>query len=609
MARSPEPRAKPRAAEPQSQAPIRDYGVIGDGRTCALVASDGSIDWLCLPDLDSPSVFGSLLDLQRGGSFRLAPEVEFRSRRRYLPETNVLETTHETDNGRVRVTDAMTLPRPGLSPQRELVRRVEAIDGEVPMAWRVEPRFGYGSHPARIGLRAGVAVASAGADALAVRAWNAGSTACDAEAISGEFLASAGSPSLLVLSAGHAEPLVLPGRDEAEARLDATVGFWRRWAGNRSYDGPWRDAVIRSALALKLLVYAPSGAIAAAATTSLPEVLGGERNWDYRYSWPRDAAFTLDAFLSLGCSPEADAYFSWLLHASQLTHPGLRVLYRLDGGARAPERELPLTGYRGSRPVRVGNAAAPQLQLDVFGELLQTAHRHTATGRRLDRETGRRLGEIADEVCKLWRRRDAGIWEVRDEPLHYTQSKVMCWVALDCAGELARDGQLPNGHADRWQATADSIREFIDSRCWSAERNSYLRAPDIPGLDASLLLTALMGFRPADDARVDATIDAVREELAHGPLLYRYRGADGLPGREGCFVACSFWLVEALARRGRRREASALMEELLPLANDLGLYSEEIDPDTGEFLGNFPQALVHLALINAATTLARGSAP
>ena len=388
-----------------------------------------------------------------------------------------------------------------------------------------------------------------------------------------------------------------------------TIDFWRSWANSRSYDGPWRDAVIRSALALKLLVHAPSGAIAAAATTSLPETLGGERNWDYRYSWPRDSAFTLDAFLALGCSPEADAYFSWLLHASQLTHPRLQVLYRLDGGTRARERELPLAGYRGSRPVRVGNAAAPQLQLDVYGELLQTAHRYTLSGRQLDRETGRRLGEIADEVCKLWREPDAGIWEVRAEPAHFTQSKLMCWVALDCAAELAQEGQLPDAHAHQWRATAEEIREFVDSRCWSPERDSYVRAPGSRALDASLLFTALMGFRPADEARLDATIDAVREELARGPLLYRYRDQDGLSGQEGCFVACSFWLVEALARRGRREEAVALMEELLPLANDLGLYSEEIDPETGAFLGNFPQGLVHLALINAAATLAEGSAP
>jgi GH15 family glucan-1,4-alpha-glucosidase len=602
-----EPRPIPRrtsAPRHHSQAPIRDYGAIGDGRTVALVATDGSIDWLCLPNVDSPSVFGALLDHERGGSFALAPAIAFRAGRRYLPDTNVLETTYTTERGRVRVTDAMTLPRRGLAPQRELLRRVDGISGEIPMAWRVEPRFGYASARPRIDMRAGVAVASAGADALAVRTWDAGAVACDSASICGEFVTSPGSRALLALSAAHSEPLVFAGRDEAEVRLDATIEFWRGWAGDRSYDGPWREAVIRSALALKLLVFAPSGAIAAAATTSLPESIGGVRNWDYRYSWPRDSAFTLDAFLGLGCSPEAEAYFSWLLHASQLTHPRLRVLYRLDGRPRTPERELALAGYRDSRPVRVGNAAAPQLQLDVYGELLQTAHRYTSSGRNLDRETGRRLAEIADEVCRLWPRPDAGIWEVRSKPAHFTQSKLMCWVALDCAAEMAQEGHLPDAHADLWRTTAAQIGEFIESRCWSPQRASYLRAAERDELDASLLFVALMGYRPPDATRLDATIDAVRAELARGPLLYRYRGADGLPGQEGCFVACSFWLVEALARRGRLDEATAVMEELVPLANDLGLYSEEIDPDSGEFLGNFPQALVHLALINAATTLA-----
>ena len=357
----------PTSTRRDSQAPIRNYGAIGDGRTVALIATDGAIDWLCLPNLDSPSVFGTLLDHRRGGSFSLAPAIAFQAERRYLPDTNVLETTYITERGRVRVTDAMTLPRTGLAPQRELLRRVDGVGGQVPMAWRVEPRFGYAAGQTRIGVRAGVPVASAGADALAVRAWDAGTAAHDAQGIGGGFVTSTGSRALLALSAAHGEPLVFPGRDEAEARLDSTIEFWRSWAGHRSYDGPWRDAVVRSALTLKLLVYAPSGAIAAAATTSLPEQLGGARNWDYRYSWPRDSAFTLDAFLGLGCSPEAEAYFSWLLHASQLTHPRLRVLYRLDGRARAPERELALAGYRDSRPVRVGNAAAPQLQLDVYG--------------------------------------------------------------------------------------------------------------------------------------------------------------------------------------------------------------------------------------------------
>ncbi len=451
-------------------APIRDYGVIGDGRTVALIASDGSIDWLCLPNLDSPSVFGALLDDRRGGSFLLAPAIGFEAERRYLPDTNLLETTYTTDRGRVRVTDAMTLPLGGLIPERELVRRIEGIAGEVPMRWRLEPRFGYASRPARIEPRAGVPVASSGADAIALRSWDAGGAVCDRAAISGEFVAAPGARASLALSASHGEPLVFPARDEVEARLDATTDYWRQWAGDRAYAGPWRDAVVRSALVLKLLVHAPSGAIAAAATTSLPEALGGERNWDYRYSWPRDSAFTLDALLSLGCTPEADAYFSWLLHASHRTHPRLQVLYRLDGGTHVPERELPLAGYRRSRPVRIGNAAAPQLQLDVYGELLQTAHRYADSGGHLDRETGRRLGEIADEVCELWRERDAGIWEVRAEPAHFTQSKLMCWVTLDCAAELAREGHVPTRNLDDWTRSAGDIREFVDALCWSPER-------------------------------------------------------------------------------------------------------------------------------------------
>jgi GH15 family glucan-1,4-alpha-glucosidase len=382
--------------------PIRDYAAIGDGRTAALVGRDGSIDWLCLPDLDSPSVFAALLDAERGGSFELSPRSPFNAERRYRPDTNVLETTFDTAEGSVRVTDEMPLPRGGLAPGRELVRRVEGLAGEVPMRWRVEARFGYGARRTRVDRRTGVPRATAGSTAITVPAWDAGEPSCAQSSISGEFATTTGSRSLLALSASHAEPLVLPSRAEAEQRLDATAEFWRRWAGSRSYEGPWRDAVIRSALALKLLVYAPSGAIAAAATTSLPEVIGGERNWDYRFSWLRDAFFTLDAFLALGCPAEADAYLSWLLHASQLTHPRLRVLYALGGETRTPERRLDLAGYRRSRPVRAGNAAGAQHQLDVYGELLQTAWRYVDGGNRLDRDTARRLAGIADEVCRLW---------------------------------------------------------------------------------------------------------------------------------------------------------------------------------------------------------------
>jgi GH15 family glucan-1,4-alpha-glucosidase len=585
-------------------APIRDYAAIGDGRTVALVAADGAIDWLCLPDLDSASVFGALIDAERGGRFVVEPQVPYQVARRYQPETNVLETTFATAEGSVRLTDAMTLPASGLSPYRELVRRVEGLAGAVPLRWRVEPRFGYGGAATRIDRRAGAPVALSGRDALAVRTWEADEPEYDDQAITGRFHTAEGSVSLLVLSAAHQEPLVLPSRAEAESRLEATAESWRRWAADREYDGPWRDAVLRSALALKLLVYAPSGAIAAAATTSLPEEIGGERNWDYRFSWPRDAAFTLQALLGLGCDPEVRSFFSWILHASQLTHPRIQVLYRLDGRVNADEDSLPLAGYRASRPVRVGNGAADQTQLDVYGELFWAASHFASETRGLDRDHGRRLAEIADFICKIWEQPDAGIWELRGEPKHFIQSKMMCAVALGCACELAGKGLLPAKNVERWRKEHERIREFVESRGYSESRRSYKRSVDEDEVDASLLLAVLAGYDEPRASRLLQTVDAVRRDLARGPLISRYRADDRLPGEDGAFLACSFWLAEAYARQGRLDEAVALMDELVPLANDVGLFAEEIDPTTGEFLGNFPQGLSHLALINAAVSIA-----
>jgi GH15 family glucan-1,4-alpha-glucosidase len=335
-------------------APISSYAAIGDGRTVALVARDGSIDWLPLPDLDSPSVLCAVLDAEHGGRFAMAPERPDSVTRRYVPGTNVLETVYTTDRGSVRVTDAMTLPRGGLGPLRELSRRVDGLEGSVPMAWSVEPRFGYAGASTRLDWRLETPVAIAGGDALAVCSFEAGTPELGHGVIRGRFEAREGTRALVALCAAHHEPLVVPTRDELESRLEGTAAVWRRWSDDLTYPGPWRDAVIRSALALKLLVHAPSASLAAAATTSLPEAIGGERNWDYRFSWVRDSVFTLNALLGLSCAPEARAYFWWLMHASQLSHPRLRVLYRLNGGTRAPERTLPLDGYRGSRPVRTG---------------------------------------------------------------------------------------------------------------------------------------------------------------------------------------------------------------------------------------------------------------
>ena len=600
-------RAEASTSAARGYVPIGDYAAIGDGRTVALVARDGSVDWLCLPDLDSPSVFAAVLDAERGGSFALGPESPAQVRRRYLPDTNVLETTFTTGEGVVRVTDAMALPSSDLGPTRELIRRVDCLAGRVAMRWRITPTFGYGAQRPRLERRGRIPVAVAGADALAISCWEAGEAQLDEEAIFGRFEARASSSALIALSAAHQEPLVFPSRAHVEARLEATTAYWRRWATQRTYDGPWRDAVIRSALALKLLFHAPSGAIAAAATTSLPEQIGGERNWDYRFCWVRDSAFTLDALLQLGCPSEAEAFFWWLLHASQLSHPRLQVLYRLDGGERAPERALELDGYRGSRPVRVGNDAAGQTQLDIYGDLLQAALVYAQAGGRLDRETGRRLAAIADLICRIWRQPDSGIWEVRSEPLHFTHSKMMCWVALDRALRLSDAGHLPPRHASTWRRERLAIRDFIETRCWSERLGSYTRQAGDEELDAILLLGVLFGYDAPDPGRLTATVNALRRDLGRGPLLSRYSGEDGLRGTEGAFLCCSFWLADALARIGRPDEATELMGQLTALAGDVGLYAEELDPHTGELLGNIPQGLVHLALIGAAVSITKAS--
>jgi GH15 family glucan-1,4-alpha-glucosidase len=585
-------------------APLRAYAAIGDGRTVAMVADDGTIDWLALPNLDSGTVFAAVLDAELGGCFALAPTVPYRVDRSYLAGTNVLQTTFHTAGGVVEVIDAMTVHGETLGPARELQRRVRGVAGQVPMAWRAHPGFGYGQRPTAVQWRGRIPIASTGSDAIAICAFDAGTVQLDDAAISGRFETCEDSQTLLALCAAHQEPLVFPSRTELDVRFETTVAAWRSWAATRAVAGRWQDAVTRSALALKLLVHAPTGAVAAAATTSLPEQVGGVRNWDYRFCWIRDAAFTLGSLLRLGCAPEAKAYFWWLVHASQLTHPRLRPLYRLDGGARTVERELPLNGYLGSRPVRIGNAAAEQLQLDVYGELMQTAWLYAEAGQEVDADIGKRLAEIADLVCRIWRMPDAGIWEVRSQPAHFTQSKMMCWVALERAERLARRGLVPSRHRAAWAAEATAIRTFVETRCYSERLQGYRRAADLDELDASVLLGLLSGYGELSGARWNQTVRSIRRELGHGPYLYRYTGDDGLAGGEGAFVSCSFWLVEALARTGHRDEAARLMDELLALSNDVGLYAEEIDPSTGAFLGNFPQGLSHLSLISAATAMA-----
>src|SRR4051812_36323900 len=573
------------------------------------MSRDGTVCWLPIPSLDSASLFGSMLDAEKGGHFALAPDEPFEVSRRYLTDTNVLETTFKTSTGTARVIDAMTLQlEPDLAPFRELVRLVEGVDGSVRFVWTVQPRFGYGTETTRLSTRAGVSVFSSGNDAIALCTWVAGLASVGGGAVTGSFTVSAGSSTMLALAIAHQEPLVLPSRREVERRLERTVAYWRDWAEARPVRGRYRDAVVRSALALKLLVHAPTGAVAAAATTSLPEEIGGERNWDYRFSWVRDSAFVMEALLGLGCGEEAEAFFWWLMHASQITHPRLQVLYRLDGGSNAKERTLPLHGYAGSRPVRIGNKAVEQRQLDIYGDLMQAAWLYAEAGYDVDREFADRLAAVADLVADIWSHPDAGIWEVRSEFEHFTQSKMMCWVALDRGLRLAEAGHIAPDHAARWAAAAADVRAFIEERCWSSAKRSYTRAADTEDLDASVLLGARLGYVAPDDERLASTVRALIAELGDDPFLYRYLSEDGVRGGEGAFLCCSFWLDEVLALAGRVDDAASLMASLVALANDVGLYAEEIDPTSDAFLGNFPQGLTHLALLTAAAAIDRGRA-
>jgi GH15 family glucan-1,4-alpha-glucosidase len=489
--------------------------------------------------------------------------VPFEAARRYLPETNVLETTFATSAGSVRVTDAMTLLNGAALPWRELVRRVDGLAGTVPVAWRVR-----GSE-------------HGGSETWTVQSWDAGRERDDG----GRFELRAGKTAHLVLVDPGPGPRPRPTRDEIDGRLEVTVGTWREWVGAHTYEHEWKESVVRSLLALKLLVCSPTGAIVAAPTTSLPERLGGPKNWDYRYAWTRDSCWTIQTLIGLGFRAQAHESLGWLLEAIRETYPDVDPIYELDGSVLRRCKELDWPGYRESRPVVVGNRAGDQLQLGGYGDLLDTAWAYLGEGNELDPETAELLAGLADRVCELWNREDAGIWELVDQR-HFTQSKVATWTTLRRAIDLANEGWLPGEGLDRWRECLAEIESFVERQCWSDERRSYMQYPGSEALDASDLLCARRGYGDVDRERLAATVDAVSRELGRGPLLYRYSGAEQ---EEGAFVACSFWLVEALARIGRVEEAARLMDEALEFDNDVGLFSEQIDPETGDFLGNFPQ--------------------
>lgn len=580
---------------------LRSYGAIGDGRTVALVALDGSIDWYPTPDLDSTPAFARLLDADNGGQIELRPVAGFTVEREYVEGTNVLATTFITDSGRVRVTDSLNTGVAGRLPWGELARRVEGLEGEVPMRWAVTPGSSFNTASPWVQHSVHGPVLQVQGTTMAVRGRNVGLDEEDSHevsdrGISGTFSARAGSRHMLAVISTHEEPLPLPELDTIDDGVDRTIANWQNWSTEFQYEGPWATAVERSALALKLLLHSPTGAIAAAATTSLPENLDGGKNWDYRFAWVRDTAYTLNAMIRFGLREEVHAAVSGMLKNVREQGKDLQVFTRLNGGRAEGAETVDMPGWRGIGPVVNGNDAAKQLQMGVFGDLFNIVQLYVDAGHVLDTGTGRYLADIADLACDVWQRRDSGMWEL-DEEEHYTTSKLGCWHALSCAAHLADLGQIP-GTPERWRAEQDRIREWVETNCWSEERGSYVWYPGSDKLDASILLHAISGFDRGE--RMSSTLDALRGELGRGPLLYRFSGADK---EEGTFVACAFWMAAALDCVGRRDEATELMDELVPLANDVGLFTEMISEADSSFMGNFPQGLSHLALITAALTL------
>ncbi|MFW6199083.1 MAG: glycoside hydrolase family 15 protein [Gemmatimonadota bacterium] len=590
---------------------IGDHAIIGDCRTAALVSGRGSIDWLCLPRFDSPSFFARILDRTQGGCFSFRPEGPFETERRYLPSTNVLETTFRTDDGVVKLTDLMPvtseeLKREVLWPQHQILRIVDCVKGRVSMEMRCEPRPDYARRSPRLEDRGSLGyIYQAGSNALFFRADFPLESEAGGVGLVGRTTLEEGDRRHASLTYTRWQPAVIPAFGAvAEQKLQATVSWWRSWISQMEYDGPFREAVARSALTLKLLTYAPSGALIAAPTTSLPERIGGVRNWDYRYCWLRDASMTLRALFELGFTREGDAFLSWLLHATALSWPELRPIYDVHGEIRIPERELDhLEGYRGSRPVRVGNAARKQLQLDVYGDLMDGAYEYVARGGTLDPSSHKHLVRLGEEVCRCWDEPDSGIWEIRADPKHHTYSKVMCWVALDRLIRFHHDGHF-TVPLEKFQKVRDRIRARVEEEGYDTETESYVTAFGERSVDASLLLLQRYGYQDPASNRMQNTVKRIEEELAEGPLLYRYVDkADGLPPGEGAFGISSFWAVECLCRQGKADEPRERFEKLLGYANDVGLFAEEVDPETGEHLGNFPQAFTHVGLIDAALTL------
>jgi len=588
---------------------IDDYALLGNCHSAALVDREGSIDWACFPRFDSPAVFCRILDVNRGGAFRVSPEGPFQSTRQYIDDTNVLVTTFTTATGVLEVTDCMPIRvgrphSPGGGTRHSLLRRLRCVGGEVRARVVVAPRFEYGAFVPSIRLTTDrTAELVGGADALWVTATRP--LVAYEKALRARWMLRAGdeawvevawTPSLI-----ERTPEQMPDLSTLRQRLEDTVAFWRGWISRCSYEGEYARQVRRSALVLKALTYVPSGAIVAAPTTSLPEEPGGVRNWDYRYTWLRDTTLTLISLMLLGYQEEAIAFRHWLGRTSAGRVEDIQIMYDIRGHRLLPEQELAhLEGHRGSRPVRIGNGAVKQLQLDVFGELLEAAWLFSKMGGPIAPETWGFLRKLVDGVCERWRQPDQGLWEIRDEPRHFIHSKLMCWVALDRAVRIAKARRFP-APVGRWTREREQIRAYL---LQEGQRIGWFpQAVGSDRADASVLQLPALGFIPVSHPLMSRTVEVVRQRLEKDGLLYRYHAPDGVAGGEGTFLLCSFWLHDVLVHAGRTQEAEALLRRLLRLANDVGLYGEEAVPGTGEALGNFPQAFTHMALVASCAQL------
>ena len=583
---------------------IDSYGVIGDLHTAVLVGMDGSIDWACFPNFDSPSVFGAILDDKKGGSFRVCSVSEGTQKQMYWPDTNVLITRFLSPEGVGETIDFLVIGPVG-RPWRELVRIVKCVRGAIQFQMSCSPQFDYARAECEVKVEGTNASFRSGVHAMELLT----TVALDRDAAVCEFDLREGEQASFVLRYGVREDGYSGGdlNQWCGEQMHGTIGYWKAWAERCKYKGRWQEMVKRSALALKLMTYAPTGAIIAAPTCSLPEVLGGERNWDYRYTWIRDAAFTIFAFLRLGYTEEATGFMEFLhLRVCDCTTGPIQVMYKINGSADLEEMDLDhLEGYKGSRPVRVGNAAAKQLQLDIYGELIDSIYLYNKYAEPISWGLWTNVRAMLDWLCDNWEKPDHSIWEVRSGPQQYTYSKMQCWVALDRGIRIARQRNLPF-HFERVLTETHRIYETVMDKGWSEKLQSFTQTFDNDAADATSLLFPLMLFAAPKDPRMKTTLARVRKELVSDSLVYRYKAGDGdgLKGNEGTFSVCTFWMVEALARQGEVEEARLVFEKMLTYANHLGLYAEEIGP-SGEAMGNFPQAFTHLGLISAAFTLDR----